>query len=148
VANDICYQTRNEKTFMTEHTFPIAPFYKGWDDYQQHLALALAPLSLEQLALRAAPHLRSISIIATHIIGARARWLYYVLREGDKNLVSLGTWDEPKQPARSAAELVNGLEATWHVIQHALHHWTISDLEEILHDTDDNGEEEEETFTR
>lgn len=133
---------------MTEHPFPLAPFYKGWDGYQHHLVHALAPLSTEQLALRAAPHLRSVGIIATHIIGARARWLYYLLKEGDENLISLGTWDDPGQPARSAAELLSGLETTWQVIQDALHRWTIADLEEIFHDTNENGEEEEEALTR
>ncbi len=65
-----------------------------------------------------------------------------MLREGDESFVSLGTWDSPGQPARSAAELISGLETTWQVIQDALHRWTIADLEEIFHDTDDNGEEE------
>ncbi len=133
---------------MTEHAFPLAPFYKGWDGYQQHLVRALAPLSAEQLTLRAAPHLRSISMIATHIIGARARWMYYVLKVEHQNLVSLGTWDRPGQPSRSAAELVSGLETTWQVLQDALQRWTIADLEEIFYDTDDNGEELEEVFTR
>jgi uncharacterized damage-inducible protein DinB len=133
---------------MSEHSFPLASFYKGWDGYQHHLVHALSPLSTEQLTLRTAPHLRSVGIIATHIIGARARWLYYVLKEGDEALVSLGTWDDPGQPARSSAELVSGLEMTWQVIQDALHRWTIADLEEIFHDTDENGEEEEEAFTR
>jgi hypothetical protein len=41
----------------------------------------------------------------------RAGWLYYTLEKGDEHLVSLAS-----QPARSAAELVNGLEATWQVI--------------------------------
>lgn len=127
---------------MTEHTFPLTPFYKGWDGYQRHLVHALAPLSVEQLALHAAPHLRSVGIIATHIIGARARWLYYVLKEGDENLVPLGSWDRPGEPTRSAAELVSGLEVTWQVIQNALQRWTNADLEEIFHDTDDNGEDE------
>ncbi|MEO7022145.1 MAG: DinB family protein [Ktedonobacteraceae bacterium] len=131
---------------MTEHTFPLAPFYKGWDGYQQQLVRALAPLSAEQLTLHTAPHLRSVGIIATHIIGARARWLHYVLREDDEKLVSLGTWDHSDQPARSGSELASGLEATWQVIQNALQRWTIADLEEIFHDIDDNGEEE--TFTR
>ncbi|MDQ2903327.1 MAG: DinB family protein [Ktedonobacteraceae bacterium] len=131
---------------MTEHAFPLAPFYKGWDGYQQHLVRALAPLSAEQLTLHAAPHLRSIGMIATHIIGARARWLYYLLKEGDENLASLATWDRPGQPARSAAELVSGLETSWQVLQDALQRWTIADLEEVFHDTDDNGEDE--TFTR
>jgi len=136
------------KNINTEHTFLLAPFYKGWGSYQHHLVHALAPLSPEQLDLRAAPHLRSVGIIATHIIGARARWLYHVLKEGGENLVSLGTWDDPGQLAKSADELVSGLEATWQVIQDALQRWTISDLEEILHDTDDNGEEEEQAITR
>ncbi len=127
---------------MNESSFPLAPFYKGWDSYQQHLIHALAPLSTEQLALRAAPHLRSVGIIATHIIAARARWLYYVLKEGDENLASLGTWDTPGQPTRSAAELTSGLEKTWQVIQDGLQRWTVAGLEEIFYDTDDNGEEE------
>ena len=127
---------------MNETSFPLAPFYKGWDSYQQHLIHALAPLSAEQLALRPAPHLRSVGIIATHIIAARARWLYYVLKEGDENLDSLGTWDEPGQPTRSAAELISGLETTCKVIQDGLQRWTVAGLEEIFYDTDDNGEEE------
>ncbi|MEO8972497.1 MAG: DinB family protein [Ktedonobacteraceae bacterium] len=131
---------------MTEHSFPLAPFYKGWDEYQQHLVHAVAPLSPEQLTLRVAPHLRSIGSNAAHIIGARAGWLYYVLKEGDVNLTALSTRDEPGQPARTAAELVSGLETTWQVIQDALQRWTIAELDEVFHDTDDNGEEE--TFTR
>lgn len=131
---------------MTEHSFPLAPFYKGWDNYQQQLVHAVAPLSPEQLILRAAPHLRSTGIIATHIIGARARWLYYVLKEGDESLTTLSMWDDQGQPVRTAAELVSGLETTWQVIENALQRWTIADLDEILHDTDENGGDE--TFTR
>jgi uncharacterized damage-inducible protein DinB len=131
---------------MTEHSFPLAPFYKGWDNYQQQLVHAVAPLSPEQLTLRVAPHLRSIGSNAAHIIGARAGWLHYVLKEGDENLTALSTRDEQGQPARTAAELVSGLETTWQVIQDALHRWTIADLDEVLHDTDENGGDE--TFTR
>jgi uncharacterized damage-inducible protein DinB len=125
-----------------EHTPPLSTFYTGWDGYQQHLVHALSPLSTEQLSLRAAPHLRSLGIIATHIVGARARWLYYVLGEGDGNIASLATWDRPGQPARTAAELVRGLAMTWQVIQDALQRWTIADLDEVFHDSDENGEEE------
>ncbi len=126
---------------MTEHSFPLAPFYKGWDNYQQQLVHALAPLSPEQLTLGVAPHLRSIGRNASHIIGARAGWLYYVLKEGDESLTTLSTWNEPGQPARTAAELVSDLETTWQVIQDALQRWTIADLDDVLHDTGDNGEE-------
>ena len=71
MAKDVFYQARNEKIFMTEHAFPLTSVYKGWDGYQQHLVHTLAPLSTEQLALRAALHLRSVGIVATHIIGAK-----------------------------------------------------------------------------
>lgn len=131
---------------MAEQTHQLASFYKGWDEYQRHLINALAPLSPDQLTLRAAPHLRSVDIIARHIIGARARWLYYVLEENDEILLSFATWDRADQPPRSGADLARGLESTWQVLQNALQRWTIADLEDILHDVDDNGEEE--TFTR
>lgn len=131
---------------MTEHSFVLAPFYKGWDVYQQHLVNALAPLSPDQLALHATQDLRSIGMIATHIVAVRARWSYYVLKEGGEQLVSIGQWDRPDQPARSAPELISGLETTWSVIDEALHRWTLADMEETLRDVDDTSEEE--IFTR
>jgi uncharacterized damage-inducible protein DinB len=126
---------------MAEQQISLLPFYKGWDTYQELLVKAIEPLSLDQLSLRTAPQLRSIGDLATHIIGARAGWLFYTLEKGDEHIVSLA-----RQPVRSAAELVNGLEATWQVIQDALNHWTIADLAEIVHDTDENGEDQ--TYTR
>ncbi|WP_052889380.1 DinB family protein [Thermogemmatispora carboxidivorans] len=132
---------------MTDHPFVIAPFYKGWDVYQNHLIRAIAPLSAEQLALSAGGDLRSIGQIATHIVAVRARWLYWVLKEGDEQLIAIGRWDRPGQPDRSAAEIVHGLETTWKVIEAALQRWTSADLEEILYDVDEETGEEE-TFTR
>ena len=117
----------------------LLPFYKGWDTYQGQLIKAIEPLSSDQLSLRAAPHLRSIGENAAHIVGARAGWLHYVLKEGSENLVSR-KWDDPNQPA-SSAELISGLETTWKVIQDCLRRWTTADLDEIFHDTDDNGED-------
>ena len=132
---------------MTEQPFVLAPLYKGWDVYQGLMVKALAPLSDEQLDLRAAPNLRSIGMIARHIIGARARWSYYVLQVGGEQVFSFCEWDRPDQPTRSAAELVNGIETTWKVIEDALQRWTTADLEETLRDIDEeNGLEE--VFTR
>ncbi len=131
---------------MTQDTFSLADCYKGWDNYQQLLVRALAPLSPEQLTLRAAPHLRSVGVIVTHIISARARWMYYVLQIDDEKLAAIGEWDAPGQPGRNATELVSGLEATWQIMQDALQSWTIADLDEVLRDTGENGLDE--TFTR
>lgn len=79
---------------MNDKHLHLAPLYQGWDKYQQHLVKVLAPLSSEQLELHAGSHLRSPGDLARHIIGARARWLYYVLQEGDENLAALG-WPRP-----------------------------------------------------
>ena len=59
---------------MTENHTSLANFYKGWDNYQELLSKAIEPLSPDQLALRAAPSLRSIDELASHIIAARAWW--------------------------------------------------------------------------
>ena len=119
--------------------------YKGWDTYQELLIKAIEPLSLDQLALRPAPHLRSIGENTAHIIGTRIGWFHYVLKEGGEDLASR-IWGDPDQPASSAAELTSGLEMTWQVIQQALQRWTIADLAEIFHDTEESGEDQ--TYTR
>ncbi|MGH2508280.1 MAG: DinB family protein, partial [Ktedonobacteraceae bacterium] len=46
-------------------------------------------------------------------------------------------WDQPGAPAKSAAELISGLEATWQMIQHALTRWTPADLDYIFEGTHD-----------
>jgi uncharacterized damage-inducible protein DinB len=126
---------------MAEQPMSLLPLYKGWETYQERLIKGIEPLSLEQLSLRIAPQLRSVGELASHIIGARSGWLFYTLEKGDEHMTTLAS-----QPARSSAELVNGLEVTWHVIQDALTHWTIADLAGIVHDTDENGEDQ--TYTR
>jgi hypothetical protein len=76
---------------MTTHPNVLAPFYAGWEAYQRHRVEALAPLSPDQLALRAAPHLRSVGMLATHLIGVRAGGLYYVLEEKGAKLTKKDT---------------------------------------------------------
>ena len=127
---------------MSENqTTSLTTFYKGWDTYQQELSKAIAPLSPEQLALRAAPHLRSIYEIATHIIAVRARWFHNVMGEGNEDIAAIAGWDRGKAsiPVYSAEELVSGLDTTWQLIQHALARWTPADLEYIFEGTR-NGE--------
>src|SRR5437764_4741592 len=71
-----------EQENMTQHTISPWTFYQGWDVYQSHLVKAIAPLSPEQLELRIALHLRSIGLLAKHIVRTRARWLSLVEGEG------------------------------------------------------------------
>jgi uncharacterized damage-inducible protein DinB len=120
---------------MTEHPTSLADLYKGWDNYQQLLIAALAPLSDEQLELRAAPHLRTIRELVAHIIGARARWWSELMGEGGAEVAACAGWDRAGAPVRGVAELVAGLETTGRAIQESLQHWTSADLDYIYHAT-------------
>ena len=45
-------------------------------------------------------------------------------------LTPMEGWNVADAPPRTAAELVGGLEAAWHMIDDALHRWKTSDLEQ------------------
>jgi uncharacterized damage-inducible protein DinB len=113
---------------MSEAPEKLTLFYKGWETYQNLLIKAVAPLSAEQLGLRAAPHLRSIGEILTHIIAVRVRWFHQMMGEGGEDIAQMGEWDRPGQPARSTTELVRGLEQSLHFVQDCLLRWTPADL--------------------
>jgi uncharacterized damage-inducible protein DinB len=118
---------------MAEQQLNLLSFYKGWDAYQALLIKALAPLSFEELALRAAPHLRSVGENVAHIISGRVS-NFLVLGEAGDELAPLETWDIQGAPLRSATELVSGLESTWQMIEMALVRWTTADLEDVFVD--------------
>ena len=120
---------------MAENDTSLATLYKGWDVYQEQLVKAITPLTAEQLALRAAPQLRSVGMIAAHIVGARVRWFHRLMGEGSVDIDLLGIWDHPEAPVRSAAELVEGLEDSWQLIQNSLAHWTLADLDHVFEGT-------------
>ena len=120
---------------MAENDTTLVTLYKGWDVYQKQLVKVITPLAAEQLALRAAPQLRSIGMIAAHIVGARVRWFHRLMGEGGVDIHLLGTWDRPEAPVRSAAELVEGLEDSWQLIQNSLAHWTLADLDYVFEGT-------------
>ena len=118
---------------MTEQQLSLTPFYKGWDNYQQRLVEAIAPLTLEQLALRSSPQNWSVGMLVSHIVATRVWWFHTRMGEGSADLTPLELWDENEgEPLRPAIELVGGLERTWQMIQDALDHWTSADLEQIF----------------
>ena len=118
---------------MTEQQIDLLSFYKGWDTYQAHLIKALAPLSSEELALRVAPHLRSVGENVAHIISGRVS-NFLVMGEAGTEMAPLETWDVQGAPPRSASELVSGLESTWQMIQRALTRWTPANLDDVFVD--------------
>lgn len=111
---------------MNETHNVTGAIYDGWHTYQRLLAEAIAPLQEDQLELRAAPHLRSVRENALHVIGARARW-FAGMGEGGERFKTLGRWDRRGAPARSAAELVQGLEETWQGMHEAIGNWSDDD---------------------
>jgi uncharacterized damage-inducible protein DinB len=117
---------------MQQDELTLAPFYRGWDTYQATLAQAIAALSEEQLALRAAPALRPLWLLAAHIIGSRVSSFQDSMGEGDPALAALESWDADGAPPRTAAELVQGLEATWRMIRECLDRWTPANLGDIF----------------
>ena len=128
---------------MTEQTLPLITFYKGWETYQQRLVETIAPLSSQQLALPIASHHLSIGMVLNHMIGSRVFWFQRWLGEGDPGLVH---WDDDQQSVRETAELVAGLEDTWHMIADALARWTPADLGHIFPSPPLLSEEEQSIF--
>ena len=110
----------------------LTTFYEGWETYQDLLIKAIAPLSDEQLTLRAAPQLRSIGENLNHIIAVRVRWYNRMMGEGSEDIAPVGEWDRPGQPVRHAAELVGGLEKSLQFVQECLSRWTPADLGHIF----------------
>jgi uncharacterized damage-inducible protein DinB len=119
---------------MTDLQSPMPTIYAGWHTYQTRLTGALTPLHPAQLSLRAAPGLRSIGDVATHMIGARPRWFHQVLGEGGDAFADFSTWDRAGMPNGSAADLVAGLEDTWQGMQAAIARWTPADWQQTYPD--------------
>src|SRR5262245_49555709 len=101
---------------MTRAAIAEARAFASWQDYQEALKRAIAPLTEEQLQRRLLPGLRTPGEITTHIVYGRAKWLHHVLGEGAADLTRLLLWDEAHDPPHTAAELLHGLELTWRFI--------------------------------
>jgi uncharacterized damage-inducible protein DinB len=118
---------------MAEDTLTLTTFYTAWEAYQGHITRALAPLAAEQLAVRAAPHLRSIGELALHMIACRAYWFIDFLGEdGGEEMKLYASWNEvalqPGAPIPRAAELVQGLERTWQFMAECLARWSPDEM--------------------
>jgi uncharacterized damage-inducible protein DinB len=118
-----------ERAMRADET-TLSLFYEGWDNYQGLLVDAIAPLTPEQLALQAAPAQRPVWLIAAHILGTRIGWFQNVMGEGDPALAAFDPWDADGAPPRTAPELVEGLEATWRMIEDCLERWMPSMLDD------------------
>ena len=124
---------------MTEDNFTLTTFYASWKEYQGHIKGALAPLKASQLALRAAPHLRSIGENALHIVGCRAYWFTDFLGEdGGSEMRVYAGWNEValklRAPVPTAAELAQGLDCTWQFMADCLARWSPDEMRHTFPD--------------
>ena len=116
---------------MSEGNFTLDIFYRSWHEYQETLKQAIAPLTAEQLALRAAPGLRSVGEIVAHVISSRVHWFGDFLGEmssmqGVESLLARDMWDAPP---RTAHELVEGLDTSWRFMAELLNKWNSADMQ-------------------
>jgi uncharacterized damage-inducible protein DinB len=116
---------------MSEGNFTLDIFYKSWKEYQDNLKQAIAPLTPEQLALRAAPGLWSVGEIVAHVISSRLHWFGDFLGEMSSmpGVESLLTWDMRDAPPRTADELVEGLATSWRFMADLLNRWDSADMQ-------------------
>jgi uncharacterized damage-inducible protein DinB len=61
--------------------------------------------------------------ILQHIISVRAGWFSGTLQDDDQAMSDYMEWGQRDSPARSAAELVRGLDQTWDFIEARLQRW-------------------------
>ncbi len=124
---------------MAENNFTLTTFYTSWKAYQDHIKGALAPLTAEQLQLRAAPHLRSIGENALHVIACRAYWFTDFLGEdcGEEMKVYAG-WNKvaltlgatiPPTP-----KMMQGLDYTWQFMADCLDRWSPDEMRQTFPD--------------
>ncbi len=118
---------------MTETAYSLMTFYKGWATYQRMLNSVVAPLAQDQLDLAMGPGKWSVGRTVQHIVANRVWWFQLWMGEGEPELASYLRWDpsgSAEPPSIGAAELVDGLAATWAMIESSLARWTATDLEE------------------
>jgi uncharacterized damage-inducible protein DinB len=132
---------------MAEESFTLATIVETWRQYQERIVGAIAPLADDQLALRAAPDLRTVGQLAVHIADCRARWFTDVLgvaevgEEGNAPTLTaireIAEWDEQDQSLMHASRLVEALSTTWRFTMDRLARWSGEDMEVTFeHDAD------------
>jgi hypothetical protein len=105
---------------MTRAAIAETRVFESWQDYQEALKRAVAPLAEEQLQRRLIPGLRTPGEIAEHIVFGRALHLHRTLGEQAAELMPLLQWDDADDPPHTAAEILYGLELTWRFITSCL----------------------------
>jgi uncharacterized damage-inducible protein DinB len=113
-------------------TDTLARYYAGWSVQNDRLRRALEPLTPEQLWLRSAPHMWTVSVLYAHLIGARVFWFHTIMHEGPPELVAYSGLDDLDEAARPHAALLAGLDASWATIDAMLQRCTPAHLDDTF----------------
>lgn len=140
---------------MAEENFTLTTFSTSWNTYQDHIKASLAPLTADQLTLRAAPGLRSVGENVLHIIGCRTFWFTAFLGEdGSEAMKAYARWNEVALGAPYASwnevalrlgapvpatALVQGLDHTWQFMADCLARWSPAEMRQTFPDEDEDG---------
>ncbi len=120
---------------MQAHTkSTLEVIYENWQSYHKKLRDCIGLLTNEQLMLQPAPHMWPLDQLAQHIISVRAGWFSGTLQDEDAAMHEYMLWGQRDSPARSAAELVHGLNETWAFIEARLQRWTPDDCTQTFPD--------------
>jgi uncharacterized damage-inducible protein DinB len=111
--------------------------YENWRSYHEKLRDCIALLTDEHLLLQPAARMWPLGQIVQHIIAVRAGWFSGTLQDDDAMMNAYMAWGQRVSPARSAVELVHGLDATWGFIEARLLRWTPADLAQTFPDDAD-----------
>lgn len=117
---------------QTQSTLEV--IYENWRGYNEKLRNSVAVLTDEQLTLQPAPGMWPLGQILQHIISVRAGWFSGTLQDEDEAMNEYMLWGQRESPARSGAELAQGLDATWDFIEARLQRWTPDDCAKTFPD--------------
>ena len=112
---------------MTRATIAEMRVFESWQDYQDALKRAIAPLTDEQLQRRLLPDLRTPGESAAHIVFGRALHLHRMLGKEAAELIPLHRWDDAAGLPRTAVDIIQGLDLTWQHITNCLMRGTAND---------------------
>jgi uncharacterized damage-inducible protein DinB len=110
----------------------LARYYAGWSIQNDRLRHALKPLTPEQLLLRSAPHMWTVSVLYAHLIGARVFWFHNIMHEGSPELEAYNALDDLEETDRPHAVLQAGLDASWEMINAMLNRCAPANLDDTF----------------
>ena len=119
---------------MVAQNSTLETFYANWEKYQAGLVEAIKPLTIEQLALRAAPNLRSVGELAQHIARTRVGWFYHTMGEHGDEVARMAKATSEDEFPLVANELAKMLGTSWQFMKTRLDRWTEGEMAQMFED--------------